>query len=281
MTRAGCWVCCAPAAHRSSPISAAPHPAWTMTAPDRPREPARWPLTRRTFLQLAGISAAGLAASDGFSGLRALMASASGRPTLDRRANFAGRWTAVETAPAETETDSSRRSDPADCAKAEGARAAAVEIEAWTLLRRYGVVCRRLLARETLAPPWRELTRVYRRLEARGEIRGGRFLAGMAGEQYALPLAVERLREVRRTPADGRLLVISTADPLNLAGIVTAGERLRAAARNRVLYRDGVPLAVREGDFVRELAPIDPSIAAAVSHALSRRARIGTAAVRV
>jgi ATP-dependent Lhr-like helicase len=221
---------------------------------------------------VGSLVAAGLAASDGFSGMRALMAGASGRPaTLDRRANFAGRWTAVETAPAEAVTALSRRSDALGCAKAD----AAVERQAWTLLRRYGVVCRRLLVRETLAPPWRDLTRVYRRLEARGEIRGGRFVAGMAGEQFALPRAVERLREVRRTPADGRLLVVSTADPLNLAGIVTAGDRLRAAARNRVLYRDGVPLAIREGDFVRELAPIDPAIAADVSRALSRRARTG------
>ena len=87
---------------------------------------------------------------------------------------------------------------------------------------------RRVLAREALAAPWRELARVYRRLEARGEIRGGRFVSGMSGEQFALPRAVERLREVRRTPADGRLLTISTADPLNLVGIVTAGERVRA-----------------------------------------------------
>ena len=81
---------------------------------------------------------------------------------------------------------------------------AAVEAQAWSLLRRYGVVFRRLLAREANAAPWRELARVYRRLEARGEIRGGRFVSGMSGEQFALPDAVERLREVRRTAPDGR-----------------------------------------------------------------------------
>src|SRR5207247_3026966 len=123
-------------------------------------------------------------------------------------------------------------------------REAAIETQARSLLRRYGVVFRRVLAREANAAPWRELTRVYRRLEARGEIRGGRFVSGMSGEQYALAGAVERLREVRRTPHDGRLLAISAADPLNLAGIVTAGERVRAAGRNRLVYRDGVPLAV-------------------------------------
>jgi ATP-dependent Lhr-like helicase len=208
---------------------------------------------------VGSLAAAGLAASDGFSGVRALVASAGGgHPGLDRRTHFAGRWTAIAPASAAEERD------------------AALEIQAWTLLRRYGVVFRRLLAREAIAAPWRELARIYRRLEARGEIRGGRFVSGMSGEQFALPRAVERLREVRRTPATGALLTISTADPLNLAGIVTAGDRIRAAGRNRVLYRDGVPLAVREGDFVRELTPIDPAIAADVSRALSRRVRGGT-----
>ena len=213
---------------------------------------------------VGSLVASGLAASDGFSGLRALIASAYGATApLDRRANFAGRWTAI--APAQDTRES---------------REAAVEAQAWTLLRRYGVVFRRLLTREALAAPWRELTRVYRRLEARGEIRGGRFVSGMAGEQFALPRAVERLREVRRGGTDGRVLGIGTADPLNLVGIVTAGERVRAAARNRLAYRDGVPLAVREGDFIRELAPIDPAIAADVSRALSRRAGAAARLVR-
>jgi ATP-dependent Lhr-like helicase len=150
------------------------------------------------------------------------------------------------------------------------ARQDAVETQAWTLLRRYGVVFRRLVTRETNAVAWRELTRVYRRLEARGEIRGGRFVSGMSGEQFALPEAVTRLREVRRTAPDGRLIAISAADPLNLAGIVTPGDRIRAVRRTRVVYRSGVPLAVREGDFVRELAPLAPEIASEVSRALNR-----------
>ena len=99
---------------------------------------------------------------------------------------------------------------------------------------------RRLLTRETIAAPWRELVRVYRRLEARGEIRGGWFVAGMSGEQFALPRAVERLREVRRSPSDGPPITISTADPLNLAGILTAGERPRPSARLKVVYESGV-----------------------------------------
>jgi ATP-dependent Lhr-like helicase len=174
-------------------------------------------------------------------------------PQHDRRSNFAGRWTAV----AAGGTDFTREE--------------AIELQAWSLLRRYGVVFRRLLTRETNAATWRELARVYRRLEARGEIRSGRFVTGMSGEQFALPDAVGRLREVRRLKADGSLVTISAADPLNLTGIVTAGERIRTAGRNRIVYRDGAPLAAVEGGFVRELAPVDPSIAADVSRALKVR----------
>jgi ATP-dependent Lhr-like helicase len=198
--------------------------------------------------------ACGLVTSDGFSGLRALVWAARGRPAQhDRRSSFAGRWTAVAAS-----DDRVTREE-------------AVESQARALLRRYGVVFRRLLTRETNAATWRELARVYRRLEARGEIRGGRFVTGMSGEQFALPDAVERLREARRIGTDGVLVTISAADPLNLAGIVTAGERIRAAGRNRIVYRDGVPLAVREGEFVRDLAPIDPRIAADVSRAVKGR----------
>jgi ATP-dependent Lhr-like helicase len=203
---------------------------------------------------IGALVACGLATSDGFSGLRALVWAASGRPAQhDRRSNFAGRWTAIE-ASGEAVT-----------------RGEAIELQAWSLLRRYGVVFRRLLTRETNTAAWRELARVYRRLEARGEIRSGRFVTGMSGEQFALPDAVQSLREVRRIGAAGGLLTISAADPLNLTGIVTAGERIRTAGRNRIVYRNGVPLAVMEGDFVRELAPIDPDIAADVSNALRPR----------
>ena len=105
---------------------------------------------------------------------------ADGRRSTIGGSKFAGRWTAIEAGGGEV------------------ARDEAVELQAWTLLRRYGVVFRRLLTRETNAATWRELARVYRRLEARGEIRSGRFVTGMSGEQFALPDAVERLREVRR-----------------------------------------------------------------------------------
>ena len=153
-----------------------------------------------------------------------------------------------------------------------------IETEAWALLRRYGVVFHRLLARESIVAPWRDLARVYRRLEARGEIRGGRFVSGMSGEQFAMPAAIERLREVRRTPGDGRLLTIGTADPLNLAGIVTSGDRVRSTARNRMAYRDGVPVALLEGGIVRTLAALDAPAQHEVASALrTRRAAAGVA----
>ena len=129
-----------------------------------------------------------------------------------------------------------------------------------------------MLAREANAAPWRELTRVYRRLEARGEIRGGRFVSGMSGEQFALPEAVERLREVRRSAPDGRLIAISAADPLNLTGIVTAGERVRAVAASRIVYRDGIALAAMEGDYLRPLtSAVDPDLSGDIATLLAGR----------
>jgi ATP-dependent Lhr-like helicase len=128
-----------------------------------------------------------------------------------------------------------------------------VERFARQLLVRYGVVARRILAREAPLAPWRDLLRALWRLEMRGEVRGGRFVQGMAGEQFALPEAVERLRAVRRKEPDGRLLAVSAGDPLNLAGILTPGERVAALPGNRVIYKDGVPVAVKEGRATRSL----------------------------
>jgi len=189
---------------------------------------------------LSELVAAGAVSSDGFAGLRTIIGT---RPT-----NATGRWFAVNAGDAPV-----------------------VESVAWTLLRRYGVVFRRLLTREAGAVPWRDLAQVYRRLEARGEIRGGRFVGGFSGEQFALPDAVERLREVRRTAPDDRLVTISAADPLNLTGIITPGERLRAAAANRIVYVRGVPVSAMEGDMLRVLAPVDPELAPAVAAAAAGR----------
>jgi ATP-dependent Lhr-like helicase len=121
---------------------------------------------------------------------------------------------------------------------------ARAELIARQLLRRYGVVFRDLLARERQASPWRVLLGIYRRLEARGEIRGGRFVAGFIGEQYALPEAVEALRTVRRQPANGETVVVGSGDPLNLVGILTPGTRISPYANQVIAYRDGVPVEV-------------------------------------
>ena len=189
---------------------------------------------------LGELVASGLVHSDSYSGLRALLVPSSKRPSTARRRHGrrsalfgiedAGRWALV------------RRSG---AARGE-ADEATVEHVARVLLRRYGVVCWRLLAHEAeWLPPWRELLRAYHRLEARGEIRGGRFIAGIAGEQFAMPEAVAALRAVRQRPLDGRFVCVSGADPLNLTGGLLAGDKVPCVAAARVLYRDGVPVAQR------------------------------------
>lgn len=203
---------------------------------------------------LAELAALGLASSDSFAGLRALLVPSSQRQPLGgvrRRGRvlpFAmesgGRWGLVRRA----------RLDPAD----EQAKTVAVEHVARTLLRRYGVVFFRLLGREaSWLPPWRDLLRVLRRLEARGEIRGGRFVAGFSGEQYALPEAVGLLRKLRREPPSDQWVSLSAADPLNLIGILTPGPRLAALTANRVLFRDGLPVATLAGGKTQFIAELD------------------------
>jgi ATP-dependent Lhr-like helicase len=118
---------------------------------------------------------------------------------------------------------------------------------------------------------WRDVVGVLRRLEARGEIRGGRFVHGMSGEQFATPDAIQLAREVRRTPPSGALLTISGADPLNLVGIVTGDDRVAATSSARIAWRDGIPLAVLEGDYVRPLHDYEPDAARAVASALTGR----------
>jgi ATP-dependent Lhr-like helicase len=204
---------------------------------------------------LGELVSASLITSDGFAGLRALIGSNDRRP----RANFAGRWSVTGSSVPREEAQRGALNN------AEERGEAAVELHARSYLRRYGVVFRRLLAREPNAPPWRELAHVYRRLEARGEIRGGRFVHGMSGEQFALPEAIERMREIRRQPLDGTLIVISAADPLNLTGILDPGERIRAATSTRIAYRDGMAVSVMEGDYVRPLVTLDDALAVATA----------------
>jgi ATP-dependent Lhr-like helicase len=199
---------------------------------------------------IAELVAAGLVTSDSFAGLRALLRRTS---TPHGGVEAAGRWSRIARA--------AERSDYG------------VEIQARALIRRYGVVFRRVLARENNAAPWRELAAVYRRLEARGELRGGRFVTGMAGEQFASPEAVVRLREMRRASSTGEVVSISAADPLNLTGIITPGDRVPSVGSTRIAYRDGVPLAVLEGDYMRPLTDYDTGLAARITQALAGRAR--------
>ena len=180
---------------------------------------------------LAELAGAGIATADSFAGLRALLAAPEKRRGL---VETAGRWTLLKT----------EKNDD-------------VEAIARTLLKRYGVVFRVLLQRESQLPPWRDLVRVYRRLEARGEIRGGRFVAGFGGEQFAAPDAVGRLRAVRKTEKIDELVVLSAADPLNLVGILTPEARVAAIHRNRILLKDGLPIAAVEGGQLRRLADSD------------------------
>jgi len=135
-----------------------------------------------------------------------------------------------------------------------GPREAAVEKFAAVLLRRYGVVFRRLLERESFPVTWYELGRVYRRSEARGEIRGGYFVGGVSGEQFALPEAIGLLRSLRKSSSNEDLNTLSAADPLNLQGILTPGTRIPAFTANRVLFRHGLPVAALESREIRKLS---------------------------
>jgi ATP-dependent Lhr-like helicase len=202
------------------------------------------PQVEEALGELVGL---GIVSSDSFAGLRALLRKPAGgrrrRQTTMFTMESAGRWALARRG------HSRGQSGPE-----------AVEHLARTLLLRYGVVFWRLLEREApWLPPWRDLLRVYRRLEARGEIRGGRFVAGFSGEQFALPDAVGALREVRRKPPSGVLVSLSGADPLNLAGILTPGPKLPALTGNRLLYRDGLPIALFAGGEVQFLEDPDPA----------------------
>jgi len=204
---------------------------------------------------LGELVAVGLVNADSFAGLRALLAPASKRSRTARRSrggafiggmDDAGRWALV------------RKSGAGEEARTPAFDAEALEHIARVLLRRYGVVCWRLLAREAdWLPPWRDLLRVYHRLEARGEIRGGRFVAAVAGEQFALPEALGLLREVRKRPLTGEMLAVSAVDPFNQLGTLLPGARVPALAANRILFRDGLPVAVLAAGKPQWLVELD------------------------
>jgi ATP-dependent helicase Lhr and Lhr-like helicase len=232
----------------------------------------------RTQLEqsLGELAAAGLASSDSFAGLRALLRPANRRRLIDLRrrrrgalygVEDAGRWSLTKAPAGEAQQASGSWT---------GAATEAVEHVAACLLRRYGVVFRALLLRESGLPPWRDLLYVYRRMEARGEVRGGRFVTGFAGEQFALPEAVGLLRETNRRVPAGELISISAADPLNLVGTIVPGPRVPALASNRILYRDGVPVATLIGREMRKLETMDGETEWRLRTGLLRRRMSGT-----
>jgi ATP-dependent helicase Lhr and Lhr-like helicase len=206
---------------------------------------------------LSQLAALGLVTSDSFDGLRALLVPSDKRPTFGRNIGkrrrktnlasieFAGRWSLLRTQIASQPSGNGADSSERDTATAKFAR---------TLLCRYGVVFRRLLERESFPVTWYELGRIYRRWEARGEIRGGYFVAGISGEQFALPEAIGLLRSIRKAPPKGELITLSAADPLNLQGILTPGSRIAALTTNRILFRDGLPIAALEAGEIRKLS---------------------------
>jgi ATP-dependent helicase Lhr and Lhr-like helicase len=218
---------------------------------------------------LAELVALGLVTSDSFGGLRALLVPSSRRkPSAGGRRKQrsiaygmegAGRWALARSgkaAPNEQQFS-----------------AESIEHVARKLLARYGVVFWRSLEREAAwLPPWRDLLRVYRRLEARGEIRGGRFVAGFSGEQFALPEAIGLLRETRRNNGSDDWISLSGADPLNLVGVLTPGPKLPALAGNRLLYRDGLPLASLAGGETHFYQEVDSGTEWQARQALARGA---------
>lgn len=174
---------------------------------------------------------AGLLTADGFDNIRALIdpkrRSGHGRGHNARPRHSLGRWSLLYV---------SEAADKADT----------VEATCWMLLKRYGVVFREVVARESIVPRWRELLIAFRRLEDRGEIRGGRFVSGFLGEQFALPVAVESVRAIRKAEAPGEIVTVSAADPLNLVGILLPGERVAANSGKMITLRDGVPIEMDE-----------------------------------
>jgi ATP-dependent helicase Lhr and Lhr-like helicase len=182
---------------------------------------------------------AGVLTADGFDNLRSLIdpkrrsEAGAGRGAAARQ--HGGRWSLLYPG------------EPVEHSKA-------LEATCWMLLRRYGIVFRELLARETIVPKWREVLITMRRLEDRGEIRGGRFVSGFLGEQFALPLAVESLRATRNLAKTGETVTVSAADPLNLVGIVVPGDRVAANSGRTIAFRDGVAVPPSEHPDVAVLA---------------------------
>ncbi|MDQ3796011.1 MAG: ATP-dependent DNA helicase, partial [Pseudomonadota bacterium] len=227
----------------------------------------------RTQLEqaLAELAAAGLVSSDSFAGLRALLLPASRRRPIDFRRRHRGALNGVEDAGRWSLLTAFKTQDQQSASRWSAANSETIEYIAACLLRRYGVVFRALLQRESNLPPWRDLLYLYRRMEARGEVRGGRFVQGFPGEQFALPDAVGLLREVNKRVPAGDLIAVSAADPLNLVGTIVPGARVPALTSNRILYRDGIPVATLIGREMQKLEPVDGEAEWQLRTALLRR----------
>ena len=249
-------------------------------------------LPTRVEEALGELVAAGLATADSFTGLRALLVPSDRRKPLGPapHASLAANAVGAQGRPGRRGGRNRRRSSVAfgvDSAgrwsllrrdlygrgggEGEGEEALAAAL-ARVLLRRYGVLFRRLLDNEPRILPWWRLVRALRRMEARGDVRGGRFVTGVSGEQFALPEAVGLVRRIRRKAPSGRPVPVSAADPLNLTGILTPGPRIAKSTRSRVVYRDGVPVAAHEGGAFVRLGEYED----AVAHQIERAARIGS-----
>ena len=227
---------------------------------------------------LGELASLGLVTCDSFAGMRALLLPAGKRRPLHltRRSRAptaledVGRWDLVRRR--QLEPDAGEDQSPAR-----------LEAIALTLIKRYGVVFRRMLERESLLPPWRDLLRAFRRLEARGELRGGRFVAGFSGEQFAAPTAVEALRAARESRTARQFIGVHAADPANLAGIVLPGLRIPATVNNRLVFHDGEVVAVQLGDEIKFMRPlsVEDQIRARTALTGLRPARAGRARQRL
>jgi ATP-dependent Lhr-like helicase len=241
------------------------------------------------------LAAVGVATQDGFSGVRALVDAKRQHRGRHRQTRTPGRgmgrWTLLSTCAPTNPTEVLRRaqderrfpvrgepveprSGPIRNARTSPSddQLGADVLEPWArqLLRRYGVVFRELLTREDAAPPWSRLVSVFRRLESRGEIRGGRFVAGVGGEQYALPETIEPLRRLRDAPPDATPVIVSATDPANLVGVITPGDRVPAQAGSSVAFIAGRPVGSRQGAAFEVAATLDSDTAQTVHHALAK-----------
>jgi len=229
---------------------------------------------------LAELAACGLVTSDSYAGLRALIAPANKKPGYSRHRrraiaaprsiDDAGRWSIITRETGEMGTDPSSGSVPISLGWIQTDMDTLNHI-AWTLLKRYGVVFHKMLERESGLPPWRELLYAWRRMEARGEIRGGRFVEGFSGEQFALPDAVALLRKYRDGKQELPAIVISATDPLNLVGILLPGERIPALHTNRILFKNGLPAAKQLNGEIEYFGFVSPQAQWEINFLLTRK----------